>query len=84
VSGWWYLSFADDGWLGAAIVEGDSIVSAAARAHALGINPGGEVLGVELPAEALDEALVGEGMRNVLLTEEMMREAGWDPTRVRS
>lgn len=47
----WYLSFADDGWLGCAFVHGISIVDAAGAAHALGCNPGGEVLGGVVPTE---------------------------------
>ena len=46
---WQYLSFCDGSapkgqqWLGCCIVEGDDVVEAAARAHDLGCNPGGQV-----------------------------------------
>ncbi len=49
---WWYLSFSgDEGWCGFALVQGDDVLDAAREAHALGINPGGEVFGVSLPPE---------------------------------
>jgi len=52
---WWWLSFVDDErpvgqrCLGVTVVEGRDFQSAVERASALGINPGGEVAGVELP-----------------------------------
>lgn len=55
---YWYLSFADDnrgGFLGACVVEGFDIVSATIRAHELGINPGGQVLGLPMPHEHEDD-----------------------------
>jgi hypothetical protein len=46
----WWLSFADDHkHLGVAIVAGGNIAEAAIRAHAAGCNPGGEVVGIEIP-----------------------------------
>ncbi len=54
-----YLSFADPTrptgtqFLGAALVRADGFGAAILRAHALGINPGGEVLGGQLPDWAL-------------------------------
>ncbi len=42
--GIWYLSFASKKFLGAAFVEADTMMEAIGKAHALGINPGGEVL----------------------------------------
>ena len=57
--GWWWLSFCDPDlptgkqFLGAAIVPGGDMISAASAAHVLGCNPGGEVLGLEIPREAL-------------------------------
>jgi len=53
----WWLSFADSSlptgsqFLGACIVEGFDVVSASVVAHAIGCNPGGEVLGVPVPAD---------------------------------
>jgi len=62
---WWWLSFADgtkptgSQWLGGAYVQGDDIVEATRIAHFLGINPGGEVQGAELPEsiQLPDEAI---------------------------
>lgn len=45
-----YLSFtSDDGWLGCVHIEADSFIEATMKCHLLGINPGGEVIGFELP-----------------------------------
>lgn len=58
---WWWLSFCDparpkgEQFLGVAIVRAGGVVSAAAEAGRLGINPGGEVAGADLPMEP-DEA----------------------------
>lgn len=46
---WWWLSFGsevDGRFLGVAIVRGTDIIDAARAAHALGCNPGGQVLAV--------------------------------------
>ncbi len=52
---WWWLSFADgDGFLGAALVAARDFVDAVDVAHRLGINPGGEVLGSEMPSMPVD------------------------------
>jgi hypothetical protein len=45
LSGLWWLSFAGDSFLGAAIIPAADFISAVTAAHLLGINPGGEVLG---------------------------------------
>ena len=56
----WYLSFADPElppgtrFLGATVVDGFDIIDAAANARLLGINPGGEVLGVPTPFKPED------------------------------
>lgn len=53
----WYLSFADASlprgsqFLGAVVVEGVNLPGAVTRAHLLGVNPGGGVYGIELPAQ---------------------------------
>ncbi|MFA4900880.1 MAG: hypothetical protein WC563_15285 [Brevundimonas sp.] len=50
-----WLSFADGNlptgsqFLGAVVVEAPSFLAAVAESHRLGINPGGEVQGVEVP-----------------------------------
>jgi hypothetical protein len=52
---WFYISFADSSrpkgtqFMGAVIVRGADIEEAAREAWRLGINPGGEALGVPLP-----------------------------------
>lgn len=64
VASWHWLSFSDEsppagrGFLGVAIVNAPSFLDAVTRANMLGINPGGEVRGIELPdgidADALE------------------------------
>ena len=49
---WLYLSFADEtGFLGGAIVQGWGTITATFQAHNLGINPGGEVLCMDIPQD---------------------------------
>ena len=78
VEQWWWLSFADperpEGtqFLGVAIVQAPGIVSAAAVAHRLNINPGGEVAGIPIPAEQVP----ADQYRNRLLTKQEIQEAG--------
>ena len=75
---WMWCSFADPDlpagqqFLGVAIVEAEDVVTAAMQAHLLGINPGGEVMGVLLP----DDLLPPEHWRNRLLTREEAELAG--------
>lgn len=53
---WWWLSFADGDkpkgqqFLGVAVVHALGLGDATMQAHRLGINPGGEVLGIPAPA----------------------------------
>jgi hypothetical protein len=48
----WWLSFANPGEpLGVAIVRAADVVAAIRVAHALGINPGGEVFGLRIVAD---------------------------------
>lgn len=50
VVSWWWISFADGrGFLGACIVSAFGMVDAVKQAHLLGINPGGQALGREVP-----------------------------------
>lgn len=46
---YWWLSFADKGFMGACIVAADDFLSAVSVSHALKINPGGQVAGVPVP-----------------------------------
>jgi hypothetical protein len=63
---WIYLSFADENFNGAVVIKAHGIGTAVREAHRLGINPGGQVLGVEIP----DERLPSEQFRNRLLSKE--------------
>lgn len=76
----WYLSFAgEEGWRGCCHVSGTDIVTATARAHELGINPGGEVRGWDL-----GDAPVPIEYRDILLDkralEDLDRAMGSDGT----
>jgi len=65
----YWLSFAadqEDGFLGVAVVDADDFIGAVVTAHAKGINPGGEVLGFDLP----DTASIPEHFKNRLLSRE--------------
>ena len=49
-SGWFWLSFAsDDAFLGAAIVEADTVMAAVIAAARMGICPGGDCMGIPIP-----------------------------------
>lgn len=61
---WWYLSFADDHFLGGAFIFAADIQDAARDAHNRGINPGGEILCAQVPPGYLPD----ESDRNRLLT----------------
>lgn len=50
---WWYISFCEDRFLGAAIVQARGMAHAILRCHRLGINPGGEALGWPIPENQL-------------------------------
>lgn len=69
-SGWWWLSFADatrpegEQFLGAAVVKGSDIVSAALVAKIMGCNPGGEVKGIAI----LEGRVPGRPWRDRLLS----------------
>ena len=65
---WWYLSFADDSWLGGCYVKASNEGMAVMEAHRLGCNPGGEVAIIgPLSDEQMDEN-TPPGDRNRLLT----------------
>ena len=64
----WYLSFAtEDEFLGAVIVDADNVIDATIKAHTLGINPGGEVLGYNITNAPVD---VSKYMDRLLTLEE--------------
>lgn len=68
-SGWWWLSFVDPDrprgqrFMGACIVEGGCMASAALSARRAGCNPGGEAMGMSI----LEGRLPPESWRNRLL-----------------
>jgi hypothetical protein len=78
--GWWWLSFADAGlpkgsqFLGCCIVEGYGIITAVQRAHELGIDPGGGVMGIDIPNDLLHQ--FPESYRDRLLTRQETEELG--------
>lgn len=70
----WYLSFVkDDGWAGGCYVEADNIIDAAARAWRLDCNPGGEVMGLEIPEDFAKD--IPEKDRNRVLRREDLGDA---------
>lgn len=64
----WWLSFvgSDGAFLGGVITRGFSMIDAVHTAHALKINPGGEVAGVIIPQKYLKDIIPFE---NRLLNE---------------
>jgi len=55
---WWWLSFCDpekpagQRFVGVTLVRGSAFLQAVQEAHRLGINPGGEVKGTQIPEPA--------------------------------
>lgn len=75
--GWWYVSFSGaEGFRGAVIVEAYGVATACAVAHGLGINPGGQAVGIPVPPERMDEI---QGCTDRLLPREEI-EALMGPT----
>lgn len=80
MSNLYYLSFATaDRFLGATVVEADDAIGAVARAHELKINPGGEVMIIEVPKdlEARPDVAL---LRDRLADEAEMRSRGGKKT----
>jgi hypothetical protein len=78
---WYYLSFAgEEGFRGACIVEARGMLGAVSRCNVLGINPGGEVMGMPVPDGQL--ASLTEDAKNVLLSREKLTEIFGDMTTV--
>jgi hypothetical protein len=68
----WWLSFSGGKNLGVAIVEALSFGEAVSKSHLLGINPGGEVVGVELDTDdAIDEARM-LGLHRLISRDELL------------
>lgn len=80
---WWWLSFADperpegEQFLGAVVIDadGETPFHAHFAATALGLNPGGEMVSIQIPAEIV-EANVPERFRRRLLSEAEVAEMG--------
>lgn len=69
--GLWYLSFAsEEGFLGGCVVEAYGINTAITKAHELGINPGGEVMSMEIDPTKL----AAGDFRNRLLNKAQLTE----------
>jgi hypothetical protein len=75
---WWYLSFADaSGFRGAVVVQSRGKLGALTRTHELGINPGGEVLSIDLPE---DVTVPAQAANRLLSREEVERIFGESKT----
>lgn len=70
---WWYISFADGPFLGGVHVEAETFVDAVFKTKELGINPGGEALGMALPGMVPADQYV-----NRLLTKEEIEACALD------
>ena len=70
MSDWWWLSYADDdGFRGALIIRGKHFLDACLQARVAHLSPGGQVIGAQIQAAALDE-YYPESQRNRLLSKE--------------
>lgn len=75
---YWYLSFATETEaLGATVVQADNIDDAIAEATRLGINPGGEVMILELQDDAIEREPDIPKLLNTLLTPKELEEMGY-------
>lgn len=80
---WMYLSFAEDrppkgrGFLGGIYLQARGITHALCLLHLRGINPGGEVIGVDQPPDSL-HLLPAPEYRNRILNKQEMIEAHAD------
>jgi hypothetical protein len=76
---WWWLSFADEsGFLGAVLTRAHGFVTAVTKTHMLGVNPGGEVRGMEIPDEVIDSSLYNHKQyADQLLSKQVIGCAGW-------
>jgi hypothetical protein len=76
---WLYLSFADEKFNGGVVIKAHGMMDAVTKTHALGINPGGQVISIEVP----DEHLPDEKFRNRLLSKEDVLEMWPDSKHLR-
>lgn len=63
---WWYLSYADEKFNGAVVIQAHGPTEAAYLSNYRKINPGGEILILSIP----EDAIPPEEYRNRLLTKE--------------
>lgn len=81
----WWLSFADEdkpkgeGFLGVCIVRASHIVEAANVAHELGINPGGQCLGMQLGGDASIPDWALNVLLNAKQATELLEHCGTPP-----
>lgn len=69
---WFWMSFADDdGHRGCIVIDGEDIGDALSRAHAMGINPGGQVASWELDEAEMRQRVPPEYLRRLLSREEV-------------
>jgi len=78
---WMYLSFADETFHGAVVIKAHGLTDAITRTHALNINPGGQVFGVDMPDDIL--ASVPETNRQRLLSAEEIKAMWPDAKSIR-
>lgn len=77
-----YLSFCgEEGFRGAVFVAGNDILEGVAEANRLGINPHGEVVGLEIPDEHCDTEMI-QGCRDRLLSRDDMEALGLEPIKL--
>jgi hypothetical protein len=78
--GWWFLSFSDGAFLGACFVQARGMTRAIQRAKDLGIDPGGQVMALQVPPPEPDvrvNALLQRGDSGIApLSIGEMRDAG--------
>jgi hypothetical protein len=76
---WMYLSFAGvNDFNGAVFIEAFGLITAIIRCNELGINPHGEVVGVDVP----EGGLPAEEYRNRVLSLEDLQAAGLEPRKL--
>lgn len=75
---WYYLSFAATTHsLGGAYIQAHNFIAAVLLVSSLGINPGGEVLGIgPIPEEELDKHVPPEDRKRLLTPDELRTKHG--------
>ncbi len=78
LTGWFYLSFVKETFVGGCIVRAEEMLDAVSVAHELGINPGGEVMGMPIP----EGFLPGPEFRERLLSKSDIKSFWADAARL--